>query len=488
MKFKTIVVIVTIQIFLFSPVHILFAKVRLPKIFGSNMVLQKGQANPVWGWAEKGEKVVISIAGNSVVTKAGKDGKWKAELPPMDYGGPYTLTVKGENTIELTNILIGEVWFCSGQSNMAMQLISCNDGEQEAAKANDPEIRLFTVPRRVSQFPQDDLESDGWMECSPTSVRHFSAAAYYFGRNIHQILNVPVGLIHSSWGGTEIESWMSGEMLQEDPDFKDKVSDLRAADIDNRAKSNPTTLGKSEYPTLLYNGMVNPIIPFGIKGVIWYQGESNVSRAKQYQRLFPNLITDWRDHWEQGEFPFLYVSIASYQVPAENPGESDWAELREAQTMTLRVPNTGMAVTIDIGEANNVHPKNKKDVGYRLALNALKIAYGKDVVCSGPMFSHMEITGNYADISFISAGSSLMVKDRYGYIRGFAIAGSDKKFHWAKAELINDHTVRVYSHEVEHPLAVRYAWADHPGEVNLYNSEGLPANPFRTDSWDRNAE
>lgn len=653
MKLKMICVFVYIQAFLLLGANSLYGKVRLPKIFSSNMVIQQGQANPIWGWAEKGEKIVVSIAGKSVSVKAGSDRKWKAVLPVLDYGGPYELIIKGKNTIVLTNILIGEVWLCSGQSNMGWQLLMSKNGKEEVGNANYPKIRIFTVSKKLSQFQDDDLEDGEWVECTPQSARYFSGVAYFFGRNLHQNLNVPIGLIHSSRGGTLAESWISSEMLKDDPDFKDQVSALQKADLDkivkdremavikklrgevpsdtnsvkyvipfssvgydaknwddidvskrweangyvnidgiawyrkevylteNQIKSSSTLrlgkidesdkvwvngnfigatnndneiernytvpketvkagkniiivkvedtresggfLGRTggqcletsagvvdiskdwkikftlaqlnkivinhyEYPSMLYNAMINPIIPFGIKGVIWYQGESNASRAQQYKRIFPNLITDWRTHWSQGNFPFLFVSIANYQVPAENPGESEWAELREAQTAALKLPNVGMAVAIDIGEASGIHPPNKQDVGSRLALNAQKIAYKKDVVYSSPLFSSMQVRGKNADVLFDNVGGGLIVKDRYGYIKGFTIAGMDRKFYWAKAELINDHMVRVYSPQVENPVSVRFGWADNPGEWNLYNKEGLPAHPFRTDSWSRNTK
>ncbi len=654
MKLKIIIVIVVVQILHFFPARVLFAEVWLPKIFSSNMVLQQGQANPIWGWADREEKVVVSIAGKSVIAKTGKDGTWKAYLPVLDYGGPHTLTITGRNKIELKNILIGEVWVCSGQSNMGWQLGMCNNGTQEVANACYPRVRLFTVPKKIAQFPLDDIESGEWTECSPETARYFSGVAYFFGRYIHQKLNVPVGLIHSSRGGSLAESWMSAESLRDDPDFKDKVAALRAADfarimndreagvmnrfggilpadsacnscltsfssvdyddsswddipvdkrweasgytnidgiawyrkvvslneemtrsdlilrlgkvdesdavwmngnligltrndsktervytipketlrtgknvilvrvedtrdsggllglaggqrLENpeksisiaqewrikftRAKLNQIQINHYEYPAMLYNAMIHPISGFGMKGVIWYQGESNASHATQYQRIFPTLITSWRKLWGQGDFPFLFVSLANYRQPVQFPGESEYAELREAQTMTLSLPNTGMAMAIDLGEAEEgVHPPNKQDVGYRLALNALKIAYNQDIVYAAPLFASMQISGNKADIIFSHVGGGLVVKNRYGYVNGFTIAGSDHKFHWAKAELVDDHTVRVYSPHVIHPVAVRYAWADNPEDINLYNLEGLPANPFRTDNWSRNTK
>ncbi|MFW6290634.1 MAG: sialate O-acetylesterase, partial [Mariniphaga sp.] len=251
----------------------------------------------------------------------------------------------------------------------------------------------------------------------------------------------------------------------------------------SRAEVAQVNVGPNSYPTLLFNAMIHPLLPYAIKGAIWYQGESNAGRAKQYQRVFPSLINDWRMHWNQGDFPFLFVSLANFGQPAREPGESNWAELREAQTKTLALPNTGMALAIDIGEADDIHPRNKQDVGKRLSLNALKIAYGKDVVHSGPMYSSVEIKDNRAVVTFSETGSGLKTEDKYGYLKGFTIAGDDRKFYWAKAEIIDEITVIVYSENVPKPVAVRYGWANNPDDVNLYNAEGLPANPFRTDNW-----
>ena len=244
------------------------------------------------------------------------------------------------------------------------------------------------------------------------------------------------------------------------------------------------TVGPNDYPTLLFNGMINPILPYGIRGAIWYQGEGNASRAKQYQRVFPNMITDWRNHWQQGDFPFIWVQLANYMKPVDQPAESQWAELREAQTMTLKLPNTGMASAIDIGEASDIHPRNKQDVGKRLALNALKITYGKDIVYAGPTYQSMKVEGNKVFVSFVNTGTGLKVNNKYGYINGFSVAGADKKFHWAKAILMSDNTVVLYSEKFQSPVAVRYGWANNPEDLNLYNKEDLPANPFRTDSWE----
>jgi sialate O-acetylesterase len=641
--------------FLFTLALLIFASIRsdadvkLPKIFSSNMVLQQGIKIPVWGWAENGERITVSFNGQTVRTKADNEGKWKVNLSEQNYGGPYDLIVQGKNTIDLQNVMVGEVWVCSGQSNMEWQVVNSNNAEEEVAAADYQGIRLFTVPKAVAQFPKDDISEGEWVECSPETVAGFSAIGYFFGRDLHQELNVPIGLIHTSWGGTVAETWISPNTMSNDPDFREKLIELQQMDLESYRKArldqvkellggeiptedkgivdgepvwagldysdghwrsiktpmywenqgyididgvgwyrkeiqlnenhtntnltlhlgkvddsditfingieigrtenkydedriytidkkylNPgnnmivvrvqdtggnggiwgdpknqflaignekmdisgdwkfriskaevgsVNVGPNSYPTLLFNAMINPLIPYGIKGAIWYQGESNAGRAKQYQRIFPALINDWRNHWQQGDFPFLFVSLANFMEPPKEPGESDWAELREAQTKTLSLPNTGMALAIDIGEADDIHPRNKQDVAKRLALNAFKMAYEKNVVHSGPMYDSVEFKDGKAYISFSETGSGLEVKDRYGYLKGFTVAGPDRKFHWAKAELVDNKTVVVYSEEISNPVSVRYGWANNPDDVNLYNKEGLPANPFRTDDW-----
>ncbi len=626
-----------------------FGEITLPKIFSSNMVLQQGMEIPVWGWADAGERVTVSFNDVTVRTRTTKNGKWIAGLPVQKAGGPYTMIIKGKNTVELTNVMVGEVWIASGQSNMEWQVTNSNNADEEIASASYPNIRLFTVPKAVAQSPQEDISSGEWVECSPETVAGFSAVAYFFGRNLHQELDVPIGLIHTSWGGTVAETWISPRTISEDPDFKERLVDLQQMDLNayrqtkmeqirkvlggeipredagiegnepvwagldfndeswrniktpmywenqgyididgigwyrknvklneeqtnanltlhlgkiddsditffngieigktegkydeervytidkkylkpgknviavrvhdtggnggiwgdptnqflaignekedisgewkfriSRAEVAEVNVGPNSYPTLLFNAMIHPLLPYGIQGAIWYQGESNAGRAKQYQRVFPSLINDWRMHWNQGDFPFLFVQLANYTEATGQPGESDWAELREAQTKTLELPNTGMALSIDIGEAGDIHPRNKQDVGKRLALNALKIAYEKDVVHSGPMYDSVEFKGYRAAVSFSETGSGLKVADKYGYLKGFALAGADRKFHWAKAEVVNENSVVVYSEDVPNPVAVRYGWANNPDDVNLYNEEGLPANPFRTDNW-----
>lgn len=626
-----------------------FAKsqVVLPPFFNCNMVLQQGIPIPVWGWASPGEKVSVTFNNKTVTTKADKTGKWKVSLQPMNYGGPYNMVVKGKNLRTIENILIGEVWVCSGQSNMEFSLASANNAEAEIANSNYPEIRLFTVKKRIAKTPEENLEEGEWWDCSPISSPRFSAVAYFFGRELYHKLKVPIGLINTSWGGTVAETWTSPETIAQNPDFAPMLENLKKVDLKEYAKSvekeirerlgelgttdqgmqndqpiwaapelddqnwktmplpgyieknglqgadgifwfrktvelseasagksatidlskindsdvtfvngvkvgdtqlkaeakrsyripegvlkagknvvvvrvediggsgglygDPAemriklesksiplagdwkykigmlkvnaTLGPNSYPTLLYNGMISPLMPYGIKGAIWYQGEGNAGRAFQYRRVFSDMIKDWRKQWGQGDFPFLFVQLANFMPADTLPVESTWAELREAQTMALQLPNTGMASAIDVGDALDIHPKDKQTVGKRLALSALNVAYHRQVENYGPVYREMKVTGNKVEITFDHVGNGLKVKDKYGYVKGFSVAGADHKFHWAKAMLSGSNTVILGSAEVAAPVAVRYGWANNPEDVNLYNSENLPADPFRTDKW-----
>lgn len=627
-------------IFLLSCLN-LQAAVTLPKIFTDNMVLQRDRPLKIWGWADKRESVTISFNGQEVKTKADKNGAWHAELKPMKHGGPYTMTIVGKSGKQtLENILIGDVWLCSGQSNMEWILNNTNDAEKEIAEANYPKIRLFTVEKSISYLPETVLAGGTWVECRPETVGNFSAVAYFFGRKLQQELDVPIGLLHSSWGGTDIQTWISWDVMSQkkayqDIDLKEKqkmaeegqknrdkylealkqdkgVSEKwyapatsiegwnevaipnewgatpignadgivwfrKTLNIPDSLAGQPATIslgpvddedityvngqqvgsendwsrprvyalkpgllkagentiavkvtdyqggggmvgepsqllidingqkfpldgtwkyktsvlasdfgvqdvGPNSLPSLLYNAMIAPVIDFAIKGVIWYQGENNTYQAYRYRTLFTDLISNWRNKWGY-EFPFLWVQLANFMKPVAQPAESDWAELREAQSMALNLPKTGQAVIIDIGEANDIHPRNKQDVGYRLALSALKVAYDKDVVYSGPVYESMEVSGDELILTFTHTGSGLATKDKYGYVRGFAVAGEDHQFHWAKAHIEGDNKVVVSSDEVDHPVAVRYAWANNPDDASLYNAEGLPASPFRTDDW-----
>jgi sialate O-acetylesterase len=477
------------------------------------MVLQQGKAVPIWGWAGANETVTVtgSWGPDKWKTTADKDGKWMVKIDTVGkWGGPYEMTVSNGNPVTVKNILIGEVWVCSGQSNMEFTVKQAKNSAQEIAEANNyPQIRQFLVGRKVIYTPMYNCNGK-WQVCSSQTAGNFTAVGYFFGRELtNQLNNAPIGLINASWGGTPVESWMSREYLEKDPNFKPILTrfDKTAADINNiKAKykediqkynedarklkaegkalpprpEEPIGPGHPYSPTGLYNGMIMPIVPYGIRGAIWYQGESNTGRAEQYRTLFPAMIQNWRDIWGEGNFPFFFVQLANFMQPKPEPGESEWAELREAQLMTLLKKNTGMAVIIDIGEANDIHPKNKQDVGKRLALWTLAKIYGiKDIVYMGPIYVLMEIRGDKVILHFSHTGSGLMAKG--DTVKGFAIAGEDKKFVWADA-MIEGNTVVVSSDKVTAPVAVRYGWADNP-ECNLYNKEGLPATPFKTDNW-----
>ncbi len=652
---RIILVTGLILFFIFS-VH---AEIKLPALIGDNMVIQQGIKARVWGWAEQGEPVSVTIAGQSAMDTTDADGRWKVRIGPFTAGGPHEMTISGKNTIVLQNVLVGEVWIGSGQSNMEWMLQNTENSSEEVSNADYPQIRLFAVTKTISLTPQEDVVGQ-WMVCTPKAARSFSAVAYFFGRELNQTLDIPVGLIHSSWGGTTAEAWTSRETLasykelkplldsldqalhrlpealaqykkvraewevknflqdpgnkglelgyaQVDYSMKDwevmdlprtwepagllidgvvwfrKVLDLPETwtgkelklslgpidDCDDTyfngvqighigqetlncytvpriytvpdsvvrtghnviavrvfdhtgdggftgmpmdmslslpgldsivlaeewhykiemasepvqvdwssAPAMPLGGGNPSTPTVLYNAMIAPLVPYTMRGVIWYQGESNDNRARQYQTLFPALIRNWHTAWGEGNFPFLYVQLANYMARKPEPSESNWAELREAQLMTLDEPETGMAVIIDIGETDSIHPKNKQDVGHRLALWALAKTYNRNMEFSGPLYESYKIEGNKIRVSF-SHARGLCTGDN-GKVRGFSIAGSNGKFVWADAKIKNNKII-VWNKAVLHPMAVRYAWADNP-EANLYNAAGLPASPFRTDN------
>jgi sialate O-acetylesterase len=623
------------------------AKVTLPRLISDGIVLQRGMAVPIWGWADVGERVSVSFNGKQYNAITGTDKKWRVQLPAQAAGGPFECTIKGSNTITIKNILFGDVWFCSGQSNMEYELYKAADKyPKEIASSTNDLIRHFQVKRRIGFNPEEDIESEaGWEPANPTTVINFTAVGYFFARNLFEQYHIPIGLIHCSYGGTPAEAWMSEDNLKSFPSYYEKsllykdaalvdkltieaktlgeqwLKALNAQDIgwkegwqknaniadgwktmqvpglwqdqglnekggaviwfikkinipsrlagtaanlmvgnivlrDNtyfngvqvgttsnryaprnyaiagklvKEGSNTITvriinetgnggfipdkpyqlvigdtvislMGEWKFnqtasvpalnrddvirfqvqPTAMFYGMLQPFIGTPIKGVLWYQGESNVSKAKEYQTLFPTLINSWRAAWKQGDFPFLYVQLANNNPAKKMPAESKLAELQEAQSMTLSLPNTGMAVTNDLGEWNDVHYKNKSVVGERLALVAENIVYGdKSVIHSGPVLTSYTIKGNQVILQFSNVGGGLITKDG-GPLQYFSIAGANKKFVWANAK-IEGNSIIVWSDAIAEPVAVRYAWADNPTGANLYNKEGLPASSFRTD-------
>jgi sialate O-acetylesterase len=625
----------------------MFANVTLPKIFGDNMVFQRNKPIPVWGWADANEKISIRFDHQTKSVTADRDGNWKITLDKELAGGPYKLVVKGKNTVTFSNILVGEVWICSGQSNMEMPIEGwgkVNNYEQEIAAAKYPQIRQIKIPNTINTKPQQDIEQGEWKVCSPATAGDFTATGYFFARELYNQIKIPIGLINTSWGGTHVETWTSREGFESSDEFKSMIAHMPLLNLDSLAKvrkealvkkleilegplptqaettswntidvddskwpqmqlpslwedkqlgdldgvvwfrktldvsadvagkeatlelamiddndvtyvngikvgetnsynqhrkytipagvlkagknviavrvedrgggggiygereamkltvgddvtslagnwgfrveeinGNASSVGPNSYPTLLFNAMVNPLIPYAFEGVIWYQGESNAGRAYQYRKAFPLMIADWRRHWGAGDFPFYFVQLASYNAGNGNSKNgSTWAELREAQTMTLSLPNTGMVVTTDIGNSTDIHPKNKQDVGKRLAAIALHHLYNKNVAYSGPIYKSMKVQGSTILINFTNTGSGLMAKN--GELRGFEIAGLGGQFFPAVAT-IEGSQVAVHNDNIRYPAAVRFGWMDDAAEDNLFNKEGLPASPFRTDNW-----
>ncbi|MDA3879596.1 MAG: beta galactosidase jelly roll domain-containing protein [Prolixibacteraceae bacterium] len=633
------------------------ADVSLPHLLSSNMVLQRNAETAIWGWADKGEKVTVTFRGKSFSTETSSEGKWMVKVPVGKAGGPFELIIKGSNKIVLDNILAGDVWVCSGQSNMEWPLSQTDGASQEIQRAQYPAIRLFHVEKNAAVEPAYDTAPAQWQICSPQTVATFSAVGYYFGKNIHLETGVPIGLISSNWGGTIIETWISPKTVAADSfmnrwatglkdvdvekmareqkevfesyqkelnkvqktdfhhpyidvDFDDQQwyeypqpelwenhddfvnfdgivwyrksfklpagfklqnAEISLAQIDDsdvvwingkrvgetynqynmlrtykvpaaflhegknqitvrvedytggggfhgdagkmyisdgtnsialsgkwkmmkdeiRVPQNPVSISQSvlqpnQFPTLLFNGMIHPLLNFAVKGAIWYQGESNADskvQALRYENQMRMLIADWREQWGNSGLSFYMVQLANYKAENSTPGNDVWPFLREAQAHVATDEKVEMACIIDIGEAGDIHPRNKKDVGYRLALNPLNIDYGKDVVYNGPRYKSVEFDEDKAIITFEMQGAEFEVKNKYGYINGFVVASNDGVFHYAKARLSGKNKVEVYSNKIKEIAAVRYLWDDNPGEVNLYNRKGLPAEPFRTDKW-----
>ncbi len=493
------------------------ADVRLPHLVSDNMVLQRDMQVPIWGWADPGEKVTVALAGKTADVAADADSRWMVKIGPFAAGGPHEMQVRGKNEITVKNVLVGEVWLCSGQSNLIFRVGQNTDAQEVAAKADTPRIRMLVVGRDVASKPLDDVEPARWVECSPRTVGGFSAVGYFFGRDIHAALDVPVGLIQSGVTDTRVEFYMSREALRADPAFafvyerwarwkKMHTLDETFPDIEEnlhevyqdqrpmrvrwqKAAAEAKQAGREpppepkyvpwrifkNYPSGQYNAIIHPLIPYGIRGVVWYQGEGNITTAALYAKLLPVMIRSWRAEWGQGDFPFLFV-----QLPWNHP-YVDWAELREAQTMTLRaVPNTGMAVTHDIEIVGDIgHPPQKEPFGQRLALIALGKVYGKNIAYSGPLLKEAVREGPALRLTFDHTDKGLVAKG--GTLTGFVIAGEDQRFQPASAVIDGD-TVLVSNPDVPRPVAVRYGWASIP-RGSLANGAGLPAGPFRTDSW-----
>jgi sialate O-acetylesterase len=439
------------------------AALSLHPLCTDGMVLQQKTKAYLLGTADANAAVTVTFRGKTYTGKADQNGTFKVAMENLEAGGPFELKVAAENSdpITLKNVYVGEVWIASGQSNMEWSLGNSFEAKADIEKSANPKIRLFTVQKNRAQTPQTTVKGQ-WVECGPSTVGGFSAVAYYFGRDLQAALKVPVGLIHTSWGGTAAEEWTSMDVL----------------------KANPDHLGKHPNQCTLYNAMIAPLIPFAIKGAIWYQGESNASRPELYKTLMPLMIKNWRDDWKQGDFPFFTVQLAPFDqgyVPGKILDHS-WAHLREAQLDTsLNVKNSGMAVITDVGEAKDIHPRKKEPVGARLALCARAIAYGEPIVFSGPLYDKMQVRDGKAVLSFKHVGGGLEAK--VGELKGFTMAGADNVFKPAKAEIKGD-TIVVSSDEVKEPVSVRYGWAGYM-EVNLFNKDGLPASPFRTDKLKR---
>lgn len=487
------------------------ADVRLPDVIGSSMVLQQKQTIPIWGTAEPGESVTVTFGGQKKTVVAGADGKWRIELAKFQASStPQTMTIAGRNTIELKDILIGEVWLLAGQSNMQLRLQETDNGEAVRAAANHPNIRLFNVSREVA-FKRREGKLGEWSACTPDSVKEFSAAGYYFGVELERALKVPIGLINSSYGGSQAEAWTPVEYLNASPDLKPTVERTKIWNEErlrvrvaydeaikkwredtekvkasgarpSPSPSVPDALREYRIASSIYDRMIEPLIPIAIRGAVWYQGESNEARAEQYGILLPVMIRAWRERWAAADFPFGIVQLPNYRQPKPEPEESAWSFIREAQRRTaLYTKNAGLIVTIDIGMSSDIHPKNKIDVGKRMALWALRDVYSHKVA-TAPVVIGADVKNGKVILTFDDVGSGLRIKSG-DKLEEFAVAGDDKKWHWAEARILGKNRVEVFSPNVSDPKAVRYAFNSNPRNPNLTNDSGLPVSPFRTDDW-----
>ncbi len=488
------------------------ADVTVASLFADGMVLQRDIAHPVWGWADPGERVDVRFRDQQYTTRAGKDGRWQVTLAPLGASAePAVLVLKGKNRLELRDILVGDVWLCSGQSNMEWAVSTALNPQPEAAAANFPQIRHCKITRTVGETPAATVEAT-WATCSPATVLRFSAVGYFFARDQHRTLGVPIGIVTSAWGGTQVESWISADALAADPDFavvqtrwQQRLAAFPAEDLKQQAaiatwekeaaaakaagkkftQRKPAAAegpGSRWLPTGLYNGMIHPLRPFPFRGVLWYQGEANEFRAAEYGKLFQTMIRQWRTDWQREDWPFYFVQLANYATPNDPSGQT-WAFLREAQAAALALPQTGMIVTVDIGEDRNIHFKNKQEAGRRLSLIARAQLQHEALEFSGPLYLSAKVEGAAIRVSFSHARG---LRFRDGRAAGFEIAGADQKFHPAHTELDGE-TVLVRAEAVPAPVAVRYAWRNTP-EVSLFNDAGLPAAPFRSDDWPASGE
>lgn len=447
---------------------------KLSPLFSDHMVMQQQTDAPIWGTAKPGRKVTITASWNNekVVTTADKSGEWNATLKTPKAGGPYYITITDGKPVELKDVMIGEVWLCSGQSNMEFPVrgwAQVLNADQEVAEANHKDIRLLQIHKVTAEKPSKEVVANSatWQECSSQTVPEFSAVAYFFARELNKKKpGTPIGVIDATWGGSNIESWISAQTLQYVPQFVDSI-----------ARTNYGPWRNS--PTALYNGMIHPLVPMALRGFCWYQGEQNELRGYEYRDLFPMLINDWRKQWGNNELPFFFVQLANFHERKNEPTEALWAEMREAQERALHVKNTGMVVTADIGMGDNVHYPNKQEVGRRLAQIALaKCYHAKDIIYNGPRYADYTIDGNKIILKMKAAGG-MQVKG--GRLKNFTIAGADHKFYQAEARIDGDNII-VWSDKVLFPLAVRYAWQDNP-DIELFNRFGLPTSTFRTDDW-----
>lgn len=469
------------------------AEVTLPALFGDSMVLQCEMAVPVWGWADPGEEISVAFAGQNKQVKADEEGRWQVKLDPIEANREgAALTVMGKNTLTIDDVLVGEVWVCSGQSNMEWPLTRAQNANQEIAAADHPMIRLFNVPGHLTAATPQEKGPGVWKVCSPKTAPGFSAVGYFFGRRIQAELDTPVGLIGSNWGGTRIEPWTSLDGFRAVPELKEIAEQVSATQA-SVAGAKQEVAVKHTDPSTIYNAMIHPLAPYAMRGAIWYQGESNGQEGMSYYHKKRALIAGWRKLFNP-DLAFYWVQLANFREPNDNPAGGDgWARIREAQRKALTIPHTGMAVITDIGEAGDIHPRNKQDVGYRLAQWALHQTYGdEDRTPSGPLYQSHSIDGSSIRLSFDHVGKGLMVgakqglepnvENSDGQLGHFAIAGEDRQWHWADAVIDGD-TVVVSCDKVPNPVAVRYGYTTNPAGANLYNKDGLPASPFRTDDW-----